>query len=92
MESDLRTGETTVDLEGLLADTMKRLKSVKISGLQGSDNELEFIQILIKNAMVLKKMVLKSQCRSKIEKFYEEIENFQSACSTLRIYFYLPSN
>ncbi|XP_026410252.1 putative F-box/LRR-repeat protein At5g41840 [Papaver somniferum] len=73
MESDPHTGEATVDLEGLLADTMKQLKSVEINGLQGSDNELEFIQILMKNAMVLKKMVLRTQLyRSRIEKFCEE--------------------
>ncbi|RZC54057.1 hypothetical protein C5167_012917 [Papaver somniferum] len=93
MESDPHTGEPTVDLEGLLADTMKQLKSVEISGLQGSDNELEFIQILMKNAMVLKKMVLRTQLyRSRIEKFCEEEENFPSASSSLRICFHLLQN
>ncbi|KAI3906844.1 hypothetical protein MKW92_026327, partial [Papaver armeniacum] len=80
---------TTVGLQGLLADTMKQLKSVEISGLQGSDDELEFIKILMKNAMVLEKMVLSRQYRSRIEKFCEQVENLPSASSSMRIYFYL---
>ncbi|XP_026409014.1 uncharacterized protein LOC113304172 [Papaver somniferum] len=89
MDSVLHTDETSVDSQELLANTMKQLKYVEISGLEGSDIELKFIEILIKSAMVLKKMVLNSHCRSKIKKFYEEVENFQSACASLRIYFYL---
>ncbi|KAI3872179.1 hypothetical protein MKW98_011671, partial [Papaver atlanticum] len=80
---------TTVDLQGLLADTMKQLKSVEISGLQGSDNELEFIEIMMKNSIVLEKMVLMRQYRSRIEKFCEKVENLPSACSSMRNYFYL---
>ncbi|XP_026458812.1 F-box/FBD/LRR-repeat protein At5g53840-like [Papaver somniferum] len=59
MESDLHTGETTLGLEGMFANTMKQLKSVEISGLEGSDTELKLIEILMKNAVVVKKMVLK---------------------------------
>ncbi|KAI3872183.1 hypothetical protein MKW98_011675 [Papaver atlanticum] len=92
MESDPHTSETTVDLQGLLSDTMKHLKSVEISGLQGSDNELEFIEILMKNVVVLEKMVLKRQYRSRIEKLYKEVENFPRASSSLRICFYFASN
>ncbi|KAI3872187.1 hypothetical protein MKW98_011679 [Papaver atlanticum] len=92
MESDQHTGETTLSLEGMFANTMKQLKSVEITGLDGSDTELKLIEILMKNAIVLKKMVLKKDpCRSinDVTKFYEEVDNFPSACSSLRIYFHL---
>ncbi|KAI3852145.1 hypothetical protein MKX03_015605 [Papaver bracteatum] len=81
MESDPHTG--------LLADAMKQVKSVEISGLQGSDDELEFIRLVMENAIVLKKMVLRGHHRSRIEKFYEKVENFLSASLSMKIYLYL---
>ncbi|RZC54056.1 hypothetical protein C5167_012916 [Papaver somniferum] len=92
MELALHSGETTLGLEGQFTSTMKQLKFVEISGLEGSDSELKFIEILLKNAMVLQKLVLKKDpTGSSIEditKFCEEVDKFPVACLSLKIYFF----
>ncbi|KAI3852146.1 hypothetical protein MKX03_015606 [Papaver bracteatum] len=92
MELALHSDETTLDLEGKFTSTMKQLKFVEISGLEGSDSELKFIEILLKNAMVLQKLVLKKDpTGSSIEditKFCEEVDKFPVSCLSLKTYFF----
>ncbi|KAI3862053.1 hypothetical protein MKX03_034757, partial [Papaver bracteatum] len=81
--------------------TLKRLKSVEISGLKGSDFELEFIGILLKNAMLLERMVLyhckprssrdKYFYKDNVKKFHQKVMRFPSASLSSKVAFYFFS-
>ncbi|KAI3833973.1 hypothetical protein MKW92_020292 [Papaver armeniacum] len=81
--------------------TLKHLKSVEISGLKGSDFELEFIGILLKNAMLLERMVLhhckprssrdKYFYKDNVKKFHQKVMRFPSASLSSKVAFYFFS-
>ncbi|MCL7047125.1 hypothetical protein MKW94_013556 [Papaver nudicaule] len=76
--------------EGSESESEQDWHTSEIMGLEGSGIELKFIEILMKNAVVLKKLVLeKDRYRSRNEdfiKFGEELENFPSISTSLRLY------
>ncbi|MCL7045216.1 hypothetical protein MKW94_024435, partial [Papaver nudicaule] len=103
-ELELEPGndELTLSLEESASTyTLQHLKSVEISGLKGSDFELDFIEILLKNAMLLEKLVLhhckprssrdKYNYKDNVKKFHQKVMRFPSASSSSRVAFYFFS-